>query len=52
MLEHMLFELKHSVLLKEADYAPKYAGIMGLSLKKWMLLDSKRFRKFSLASPA
>ena len=29
---YMLSELKHSVMLKNADYAPKYAGIMGLCL--------------------
>ena len=34
MLEHMLSELKHSVMLKKADYASKYAGIMGLCLTK------------------
>ena len=29
----MFSELKHSVMLKKADYAPKYAGIMGLCLE-------------------
>ena len=41
MLEHVLSELKHSVMLKKADYAKKYAGIMGLCLTNMSLDRSK-----------
>ena len=47
MLENMLSELKHSVMLKKADYAPKYIGFAVLQ-KFVFAMRSENSRDISL----